>query len=139
MIEWSTNDNDQTIPQPKHGMDSQFDTAKARSNEIKEKLYDYLITVQRRFDNTSIRYCHPKYRFELEIPESLVKGDKKPLEYEFTSSRIGYQRFHTQEIKKLVDQLEDAEEIVNQTLVPFIASIFSHFYSKKEIWDRLVS
>lgn len=32
-----------------------------------------------------INWSHAKYRYELEIPEELVKGKKKPDDFEFTS------------------------------------------------------
>jgi DNA mismatch repair ATPase MutS len=39
-----------------------------------------------------------------------VEGKKKPNDFEFTSQRKDYQRFHTNEIKKIIDELETAEE-----------------------------
>ena len=39
-----------------------------------------------------------------------VKGNRKPKEFEFTSQRKGFERFHTKEIKDLVDRLETAED-----------------------------
>ena len=48
-------------------------------------------------------FSHAKYRYELEIPSDLVKGAKKPDDFEFTSARNGFERFHTKEIKILVD------------------------------------
>lgn len=94
MIEWKT-EGEKQIPQPTQGLDSEFDHAIQAVEAVKEKLYDYLVTVQLRFEDTSIKYSHAKYRYELEIPEKLVKGSNKPDDYEFTSSRKGYQRFHT--------------------------------------------
>ena len=42
-------------------------------------------------------------RYEVEIPEEHVKGNKKPKNYELTSTRKGYERFHTPEIKELIE------------------------------------
>jgi len=39
----------------------------------------------------------------LEVPADLVKGNKKPKNFEFTSQKKGFERFHTKEIKDMVD------------------------------------
>ena len=138
MIQWTESETNEQIPEPKSGIDPDFDKANSKVSLIKDKFYDYLVEIQKQFGDISIKYSHAKYRFELEIPEHLIRGNKKPLDYEFTSSRKGYQRFHTSQIKKLIDELEDAEESVSEALVPFICSIFTHFYSKRDVWDRAV-
>ena len=84
-------------------------------------------------------FSHAKFRYELEIPERYVKGNKKPKEYEFTSQRKGFQRFQIKEIRKWVEELEDAEEILKQAIIPFICSLFSHFHSKNNVWSRAIS
>lgn len=52
------------------------------------------------FKDNSIDFVESKFKYELEIPESALKY--KTEEYEFTSKRIGFQRFRTKEIKDLV-------------------------------------
>lgn len=82
---------------------------------------------------------HIKFRYELEIPVELVKGNKKPKEFELTSTKQGFERFHTLEIKNIVDRLEDAEEALKSDMVPFLCAIFSRFHEKKDTWTSLVS
>lgn len=65
--------------------------------------------MQKQLSARSISYSHCKYRYELEIPEEIVKGNKKPAEFEFTSKRAGFERFRTDHIKKLVEKLEEVE------------------------------
>jgi DNA mismatch repair protein MSH6 len=84
-------------------------------------------------------FSHAKYRYEIEIPEKYVKGDKKPANFEYTSQRKGFERFHTKEIRKWIEELEEAEEVLKQAIVPFICSLFSHFHSKSSIWGRALS
>jgi DNA mismatch repair protein MSH6 len=69
----------------------------------------------------------------------MVGGDKKPENYEFTSAKKDFQRFHTLEIKKMIDELENAEEKLREAFTPFLSSLFSKFYEKKFIWDSLVN
>jgi DNA mismatch repair protein MSH6 len=98
-----------------------------------------LKSIRSRFKNDpNINFSNVKFRYELEIPEKYVKGKKKPKEFEYTSQRKGYQRFLTQEIKDVVDELEDAEEDLRQAMLPFICSLFNRFHSKNTIWNRAV-
>ena len=71
-------------------------------------------------------YSHAKFRYELEIPERYVKGNKKPADFEYTSQRKGFQRFHTKEIKKWVDELEEAEEVLKQAVSPTLPNFIDH-------------
>ena len=52
-----------------------------------------------RFKDRRIRFSHAKNRYEIEIPQEHVKGNKKPKEFELVSQRQGYERFYTPEIK----------------------------------------
>lgn len=69
----------------------------------------YLITIHKRLNDNSITYAHTKYRYELEVPARLVERHK-PDDFEFTSAKQGFQRFHTRDIKDLVFDLERAED-----------------------------
>lgn len=138
-VTWKRIGNER-IPEPKKGVDETFDQANAVVDDIKSKFSEILVEIRARFNNDpNITYSHAKYRYEIEIPEKYVKGNKKPAEFEYTSSRKGFQRFLTPEIKKWVDELESAEEILKQAIIPFICSLFSHFHSKSDIWSRAVS
>ena len=68
-----------------------------------------------------------------------MEGKKKPEEYEFTSQRKDYQRFHTKEIKKLVDELETAEERLQDALSPFLCTLFKRFHDSKDTWNAAIN
>jgi len=68
-----------------------------------------------------------------------VKGSKKPKDFDLTSQRKGYERFHTPTIKKLVDHLENAEERLKEAMVPFLCAIFSRFHEMKDVWTRAIN
>lgn len=101
---------------------------------MKEELDDYLHEIINRFKERRISFSHAKMRYEVEIPEEHVKGNKKPRDFEMTSTRQGYQRFHTPEIKHLVERLEVVEDKLKDALSPFLTAIFADFHSKKAIW-----
>ena len=84
-------------------------------------------------------FVSSKFRYELEVEEKYVKGNKKPDDYEFTSGRQGYQRFHTKEIIDMIDELEELEEKVKQTMNEFCVFVFSEFKSHFKYWDGLIN
>lgn len=130
---------DKEVPEPQAGLDADFDSANERVSDVKEMLTQYLEEIRKEMKCRQINFSHAKFRYELEVPEELVSGNKKPKHFEFTSARKGFQRFHTPDIKELVDHLESAEETLKDAMVPFLCAIFTRFHEKKEIWSRLVS
>ena len=91
------------------------------------------------FKERRIVYSHAKDRYSIEIPEEHVKGNKKPKDFEFSSSRTGYQRFVTPMTKKLVEKLEKAEDSLKDSMAPFLTGIFRKFHSHKSIWLQCLS
>lgn len=66
-------------------MNEEFDSANEAVDIVKEEFDVYLKKVREMFKDKRINFSHAKYRYELEIPEDLVKGGKKPTNFEFTS------------------------------------------------------
>ena len=130
----------QEIPEPVPGIDASFDAANQGVVEIKQELDAYLIEIRRRFDrDRRINFSHAKFRYEIEMPTEHVQGKKKPEDFEFTSQRKGFERFHTAEIKSMVDRLERKEEALKDAMVPFLAAIFGKFHDMKDVWTRIVN
>ena len=101
---------------------------------------DQLESIRERFqEHKKINWSHAKYRYEVEIPHELVEGKKKPNDFEFTSQKKDYQRFHTREILNLVEKLEVAEEELKEAFVPFLTSLFQKFQDQRYLWDTIVS
>ena len=63
----------------------------------------------------------------------------KPKEFEFTSQKKGFERFLTYVIKRLVNELEEAEEKLKEAMSPFLQAVFSRFHDQRDLWIRLVS
>ena len=126
------------VPEPQPGIDEDFDNANQEVMQVKEALNDYLKGIVARFKDRRIQFSHAKMRYELEIPEEHVKGNKKPKEFELTSQRAGYQRFHTPALKQLVEQLENAEDRLKDAMSPFLTAIFKRFHEQKTIWCQIL-
>lgn len=72
-----------------------------------------------------VRFVHTKYRYEIEIPNEMLRtADKKLEELVLTSQRSGYQRFHTEKIKQFLDSLEAKEDNLRDSIMPFVCAIF---------------
>ena len=76
---------DKEIPEPAAGLDEQFDGANERVDRIKAKLEEYLTEMKSQFKDRRLCYSHAKQRYELEVPEDLVKGKRKPHDFELMS------------------------------------------------------
>ena len=71
------------IPEPKAGVDPNFDSKNKAVNDLKEQLNMYLLAVRKQFGNDRrVQYSHAKFRYELEVPLEHVKGNKKPKDWE---------------------------------------------------------
>jgi DNA mismatch repair protein MSH6 len=138
VIKWGRNEQDEEIIIIPSGADSGYDSIMDSMECIKKELQDILVREQENFRCPSIKYVHSKCRYELEVPEGLAKGDKKPNNYEFTSKRQGYTRYHTPRIKELVDKLDACEEKAKVAIAPFISSVFEKLYNFKPAISQLI-
>ena len=68
-----------------------------------------------------------------------MKGNKKPNGWDITSQRKGFERFHTQTLRDLVDRLEIAEEALKDAMIPFLCAIFTRFHEHKDMWDKILN
>ena len=116
MIVWKAagEGSSEDIPEPKPGLDLDFDEANHRVNKIKEILQQYLDTVKAELMEKNpksehpriirlVNYANVKQRYEIEVPIDLVQGQKKPSSLELTSFKQGFQRFQTDKLRGLVE------------------------------------
>lgn len=82
--------------------------------------------------NRDIQYVHIKYKYEMEVPEQLVLKEKKPKGWEFTSSRKGFQRFHTGEIQGQLRVLEELGQELYMGMQRIAHSLLLTFYKKHQ-------
>jgi len=125
---------------PSRGVNSRSDEIIDKMNEIKNSLQEYLDAQRKLFNNHSkVIYVHTKFDYEIEIPEELVEGEKKPSNYVVTSKRKGFLRFHTSEIENYVKQLKELQDEFKEIFVPFVCDYFKKFYERKHHWQQIVS
>jgi len=136
------------IPEPRRGIDEQFDEANDRVAAKKKEMVKYLesLKVLMRAKAPSkhaglvnqVKYAHARYRYEIEVPNELVKGEAKLEDFVVTSQKTGFTRFHTDRLKEHMDELDALDEIMREAITPFICAIFQRFYENRKLWKPAV-
>lgn len=80
----------QEKPVPRQGLVPSYDLATKAVRVIEDKLQKYLEEIQILMKDKTIKYG---LRYEIEVHEDLLKGNKKPVHFDFTSKAGKYQRF----------------------------------------------
>ncbi len=137
MIQWKSVGS-KKVPEPVPGLDEEFDQANARVERIKEKLETYIEKVRKELKCRNINYTtnSKRFRYEIEVPEDMVK--KVSDEYINTSNVKGKKRYQSDDLRELINELEEAEEKFKDALIPFLRSMFLKFYENKEVFTRAV-
>jgi len=88
---------DEDIPEPRAGLDENFDAANQRVDQMKFKLNEYLQSVIHKLVEVNpksaskvkqaVCFAHARYRYEIEVPADLVSGKKKPKDFFLTSQK----------------------------------------------------
>ncbi|TRY50204.1 DNA mismatch repair proteins mutS family domain containing protein [Cryptosporidium tyzzeri] len=115
------------IPVP--GNCKEYDDLLESINETKLCFDEELKRISKQMNTTAISFVNNKYRYEVECPESIPKS-RFPDSAEITSSKKGYVRFHTEEIKQLVYDLEYKEEQLQKSLFPYLHLMCKEFHSE---------
>lgn len=137
MIQWKSVGS-KKVPEPVPGLDEEFDQANARVEKIKEKLEKYIEKVRKELKCRNINYAtlSKRFRYEIEVPENMAK--KMSDDYINTSNVKGKKRYQSDDLRAIINELEEAEEKFKDALIPFLRSMFTKFYENKEIFTRAV-
>ncbi len=133
-MNWST-----PTPTPSPGINPEYDKVIAEISLIQSNMDVILDSIRSKFNNPSIVYSHSRFPYQLEIPEHLVKGSLKPDAFEFTSSKAGFQRFHTTEIKINLNKLEILQKETKKLLFNFLKDLYQTFKENFLIWGRIIA
>ena len=122
------------IPNP--GVNEDYDTAMKDMRDVERELNDHLKEQNRAFGCKVVYFGTGKNRYQLEIPEQKTKH--LPSDFELTSSKKGYKRYWSSEIKELLARLTDAEQRRDQALRDTMQSLFKSFDAHYTVWSRAV-
>lgn len=82
-------------------------------------------------------YTMSKFWYEFEIPDSLTRH--LPSDFDITSKLTKVKRYQTNQLRKLVEDLNEAEEALKAAISPFLIKIFKKFYKRQHVWSAFVN
>ncbi|KAG6593236.1 DNA mismatch repair protein MSH6, partial [Cucurbita argyrosperma subsp. sororia] len=123
---------------PHEGVDVEYDSASKKIKEIQSDLTKHLKEQRKLLGDTSITYVTVgKETHLLEVPESLQGSI--PQNYELRSSKKGFFRYWTPNIKKLLAELSLAESEKESSLKSILQRLIGKFCEHHLQWRQLVS
>ncbi|GMH02314.1 hypothetical protein Nepgr_004153 [Nepenthes gracilis] len=136
-FDWAeANDSGRIIPC--EGVDTEYDSACENIKMIESSMKRYLKEQRKLLGDTSILYVTVgKESYLLEVPESL--SSSVPREYELRSSKKGFFRYWTPDIKKMLAELSHAESEKESKLKGILQRLIGRFCEHHRMWRRLIS
>uniref|UniRef100_A0A0G4I1U6 DNA mismatch repair proteins mutS family domain-containing protein n=1 Tax=Chromera velia CCMP2878 TaxID=1169474 RepID=A0A0G4I1U6_9ALVE len=121
---------------PAAGADERVDGLKKEIQGVRDRLDKCLKEVKDRHKLRDCKFVHMKFRYEIQCADSVPSSFLKTVDV--TSSVKGYVRFHTDEVKELVEELEELEESLKESHAPFMASLLGKFAARTDFVDAAV-
>ncbi|CAF4614398.1 unnamed protein product [Rotaria socialis] len=123
---------------PTSGVCQQYDDALNEIRDNEKALNDYLSKQKNILKNRDIKYVHvQKIRYAMEMSESACRNLDD--DYELMSSRKGFKRYYTSELRELLEELTESEKKKELALKDTTSSLFRHFDSHHETFQRVLS
>ncbi|XP_027349607.1 DNA mismatch repair protein MSH6 [Abrus precatorius] len=123
---------------PHEGVDMEYDSACKAVKEVEASLLKHLKEQRKLLGDTSINYVNiGKETYLLEVPENLSRNI--PQDYELRSSRKGFFRYWTPDIKKFLRELSQAESEKEFLLKSILHRLIGRFSEHHTKWKQLVS
>ncbi|KAF8657666.1 hypothetical protein HU200_059821 [Digitaria exilis] len=136
-FDWSEADRNGRII-PLEGCDPEYDAACNAIQEIEPTLKEYLKEQQKLLRCPSVNYVNVgKDMYLLEVPESL-RGSV-PANYQLQSTKKGFYRYWTPELKELISELSKAEAEKESRLKGILQNLIQLFVEHHCEWRQLVS
>ncbi|KAF1891797.1 hypothetical protein Lal_00031606 [Lupinus albus] len=123
---------------PHEGVDLVYDSACEAVKEIQSSLFKHLKEQKKLLGDTSITYVTVgKEAYLLEVPENSCGN--VPRDYDLRSSRKGFFRYWTPDIKKFLRELSQAEAEKESLLKSTLERLIGRFCEHHTKWRQLVS
>uniref|UniRef100_A0A0E0M117 DNA mismatch repair protein n=1 Tax=Oryza punctata TaxID=4537 RepID=A0A0E0M117_ORYPU len=136
-FDWSEADRNGRII-PHEGCDPQYDAVCIAIEEIESSLKKYLKEQRNLLSDSSVKYVNVgKDIYLLEVSENL-RGSV-PRNYELQSTKKGFYRYWTPEVKELISELSKAEAEKEAKLKCILQNLIQLFVEHHSKWRQLVS
>lgn len=121
---------------PSEGVNEDYDQAINDIKQCERELEKYLNEQKKKFNCALSFFGTSRNRYQLEIPEH--KSKNLPDDFELTSSKKGYKRYWTSDIKEMISRLTDAEDRREKALRDTMKCLFKKFDKYYNVWNRAV-
>uniref|UniRef100_A0ACD5YI65 Uncharacterized protein n=1 Tax=Avena sativa TaxID=4498 RepID=A0ACD5YI65_AVESA len=136
-FDWSEADHNGRII-PLEGCDPEYDATCSAIEEIETSLREYLKEQRKLLRDSSVDYVNVgKDTYLIEVSESL-KGSV-PSNYEMQSTKKGFYRYWTPEVKQLISELSKAVADKEAILKGILQKLIHLFIEHHNKWRQLVS
>ncbi|KAJ1289623.1 hypothetical protein BS78_02G178900 [Paspalum vaginatum] len=136
-FDWSEADHNGRII-PCKGCDPGYDTICNAIEEIEYSLKEYLMEQRKLLRSVSVNYVNVgRDMYLIEVPEKL--GGSVPRNYELQSTKKGFFRYWTPELKELILELSKAEAEKESKLKGILQNLIQQFVEYHSEWRQLVS
>ncbi|KAK7259232.1 hypothetical protein RIF29_24833 [Crotalaria pallida] len=123
---------------PRKGADIEYDSASKAVKEIESSLFTHLKEQKKLLGDSSITYVTVgKDAYLLEVPENSCGNI--PRDYELRSSKKGFSRYWSPDIKRFLRELSQAESEKESLLRSTLQRLIGHFCEHHTKWRQLVS
>ncbi|CAF1298843.1 unnamed protein product [Adineta ricciae] len=123
---------------PSAGVCKQYDDSLNEIRDNEKALNEYLNKQKKFLKNHDIKFVHvQKIRYAMEIPESACRNLDD--DYELMSSRKGFKRYYTSELRELIDALTESEKKKELALKDTTSSLFRHFDGHHDTFQRVLN
>ena len=133
------------LPLPKRSIGEECHKIYDKILEVKEKFDLYLAEQRSVFHSDEITYFHAfsnknsAMRYQLEFPEQLIEGTKRPPDFKISSKRKGYLRVYTDKTSAYLQELENLEKKFRKFLIPALYEFIQLFFNKSYVWKRMIA
>ncbi|KAL3998681.1 MutS domain V family protein [Acanthocheilonema viteae] len=122
---------------PEKGVIEEYDDAICNMKECVHELDSYLNVIRKQLHCSNINFFGSgRSRYQLEIPEAIAMNLGH--EFELKSSRKGYKRMVTDELVKLVKNLDEAENQLDILRRDIMRRVFADFGDRSMKWTVVV-
>uniref|UniRef100_A0A8R1XT22 DNA mismatch repair protein n=1 Tax=Onchocerca volvulus TaxID=6282 RepID=A0A8R1XT22_ONCVO len=122
---------------PEKGVIKEYDDAIYNVKECTHELDLYLNVIRKQLHSSNINFFGSgRSRYQLEIPEKIAENLGH--EFELKSSRKGYKRMVTDELVKLVKDLDEAENQLDIIRHDIMRRVFADFGDRSIKWTMVI-
>ncbi|UJR30337.1 hypothetical protein I4U23_017874 [Adineta vaga] len=123
---------------PSAGVCKPYDDSLNEIRNNEKELNEYLNKQKKILKNHDMKYVHvQKIRYAMEIPENACRNLDD--DYELMSSRKGFKRYYTSELRELIEALTESEKKKELALKDTTSSLFRHFDSHHDTFQRVLN